>query len=146
MPRTAWLYDGAPFADMEAITMEALRLLVALARAWLIPRASLAAKNLALRQQLIVLRRSVRRPKLQDRDRLFWIVLCRFWSDWQSSLHMLRPATLVKWHRQGFRHYWRRKSRCGKPGRPKAEAEIRELIRSGTEAAFDGFNMFELCH
>ena len=57
--------------------MDVLRLLVALARACLIPRASLAAENLALRQQLIVLRRSVRRPKLLNRDRIFWIVLCR---------------------------------------------------------------------
>ena len=55
---------------------------------------ALAAENLVLRQQLIVLRRSVKRPKLRDRDRLFWIVVCRLWKDWRSSLHMVQPAVL----------------------------------------------------
>ncbi len=83
--------------------MGALHLLLALLRACLIPRASLAAENLALRQQVIVLRRSVRRPKLRNRDRVFWILLCRFWNGWRSSLHMLQPATVVRWHREEFK-------------------------------------------
>ena len=109
--------------------MDALRLLVALARACLIPRASLAAENLVLRQQVIVLRRSIRRPKLRNHDRVFWIVLSRIWNDWRSSLHMLQPDTVVRWQREGFKRYWRWQSRSKKPGRPRIDAEIRQLIR-----------------
>ena len=92
-------------------------------------RAALAAEDLALRQQLAVLRRSVKRPKLRARDRLFWVLLYRLWKDWRSSLHMVQPGTVVKWHRQGFRLFWRWKSRRRKPGRPKVDAEIRDLVR-----------------
>jgi hypothetical protein len=91
-------------------------------------RATLAVENLALRQQLAVLRRSVRRPKLRRRDRLFWTVLSRCWLDWPSALLIVSPATVVRWHRQGFRLYWQWKSR-GKPGRPAIAAELRRLIR-----------------
>ena len=84
--------------------MDSLRQFVTLARACLIRRARLAAENLALRQQLIVLRRSVRRPKLRNHDRAF---LSRIWNGWRSSLHMLQPATIVRWQREGFKRYWR---------------------------------------
>ena len=109
--------------------MDVLRLLIALGRACLIPRASLAAENLALRQQLIVLRRSVRRPKLRNRDRVFWMLLSQIWNGWRSSLHMVQPATIVRWQREGFKRYWRWQSRSRKLGRPKIDAEIRQLIR-----------------
>jgi hypothetical protein len=92
-------------------------------------RASLAAENLALRHQLGVLQRSARRPRLRQRDRIFWVWLSRLWSDWRSSLIMVQPQTIVRWHRQGFKLYWRWKSRPRKPGRPRVDAEIRELIR-----------------
>jgi transposase InsO family protein len=97
-------------------------------RAYLIPRTAIAAENLALRQQLGVLQRSVRRPRLRQRDRIFWVWLSRVWSDWQSSLMIVKPETVIRWHRDGFRLYWRWKSRK-KPGRPKIDAEIRSLIR-----------------
>jgi hypothetical protein len=90
-------------------------------------RATLVFENLALRQQLAVLRRSVRRPRLHRRDRLFWTFLAR-WPGWQATLVMYSPATVVRWHRQGFRLYWRWMSR-GKPGRPAIAAHIRRLIR-----------------
>ena len=72
---------------------------------------ALAAENLVLRQQVIVLRRSVKRPRLRNRDRLFWIAVCRLWKGWRSSLHILQPDTVVKWHREGFKRYWRWRSR-----------------------------------
>ena len=100
-----------------------------LIRALFSTQAALAAENLVLRQQVIVLRHSVKRPRLRNRDRLFWIAVCRMWKDWQSSLHILQPATVVKWHRAGFRRYWRWRSRSKKPGRSKIDAEIRELIK-----------------
>ena len=107
--------------------MGILSLFLALVRAVLFDRAGLATENLALRQQLGVLRRSVKRVHLRRRDRAFWAVLSRMWKDWRSSLMIVKPETVIRWHRQGFRLYWRWKSRPG--GRPRKDAEIRTLIR-----------------
>lgn len=90
-------------------------------------RADLAAENLALRQQLAVLRRTAKRPQICQRDRIFWVWLSRLWKNWRSSLLIVQPDTVVRWHRRGFRLYWRWKSR--KTGRPKVDPEIRSLIR-----------------
>jgi transposase InsO family protein len=108
--------------------MRELMLIWFLIRGLVANRATLAVENLALRQQLAVLRRSVRRPRLRRRDRLFWTCLARCWSRWRSPLVIVSPATVVRWHRQGFRSYWRWKSR-GKPGRPVVAADVRRLIR-----------------
>jgi len=72
--------------------------------------------------------RSAPKPKLHDRDRRFWILLARLWPGWRSALLIVAPATVVRWHRQGFRFYWRWKSR-GRPGRPQIDADVRQLIR-----------------
>jgi putative transposase len=108
--------------------MTAIRALVLLVRAFLGGRAALAAENLALRQQLAILCRSASRPRLGWRDRLFWAALARLWSGWRSALLIVKPATVVRWHRQGFRLSWRWKSR-GKPGRPPLADDVRRLIR-----------------
>ena len=105
-------------------------LLWGLIRALFSTQTSLAAENLVLRQQVIVLRRTVKRPRLRNRDRLFWILVCRLWKGWRSSLHVLQPATVLRWHRQGFRRYWSWRSRSKKPGRSKIAAEIRQLIKT----------------
>ena len=97
-------------------------------RALLSSRASLLAENLALRQQLAVLHRNTKRPKLRNSDRIFWVWLSRFWKGWRSVLLIVQPQTVVKWHRQGFRLYWRFKSKK-KKGRSKISVEIRMLIR-----------------
>ncbi len=88
---------------------------------------ALAIKNLALRQQLAALKHRHPRPRLTDADRLFWVVLSQFWAGWRESLHIVQPETVVRWHRQGFRYYWRWKSRHR--GRPRIDPEIRQLIR-----------------
>jgi putative transposase len=108
--------------------MSGLMILWFLIRGLVANRASLAFENLALRQQLAVLRRSVRRPRLRRRDRLFWTLLPRWWAGWQEALRIVSPATVIRWHRQGFRLYWRWKS-PGKPGRPAVAADVRRLIR-----------------
>jgi len=108
--------------------MGVLRLIWAFLRVLFRSRASLAAENLALRQQLLVLHRSVKRPEVRPSDRIFWSWLSRVWSGWRSALLIVQPATVVHWHRQGFRLYWRWKSRR-KPGRPKVDREVRDLIR-----------------
>jgi len=91
-------------------------------------RNKLILENLALRQQLTVQQRSIKRIKLRNRDRFFWFLLSRFWRDWKSALLIVKPQTVVKWHRQGFKLYWRWKSRS-KPGRPKVSKEICDLIK-----------------
>ena len=83
------------------------------------PRRDLALENLALRHQLAVLQRSSKRPQRGDADLLLWIALKRIWPKWDEVLQLVQPATVIKWHRAGFRFYWRRKiRRCG--GRPRA--------------------------
>ena len=62
------------------------------------------------------------------RDRL-WVGLSRLWSQWRSALLIVKPETVISWHRRGFRCYWRWKSRQGEPGRPAIDGEVRELIR-----------------
>src|ERR1700747_175007 len=69
-------------------------------------RRSLLLENLALRQQLAVLKRRHPRPRLTACDRLFWVCARRFWRGWKRSLTLLTPETVVRWHRAGFRVYW----------------------------------------
>ncbi len=88
----------------------------------------LAAENLALRQQLASLQRKSKRPKLKIRDRVFWVLLSRIWPKWRDVLVIVKPDTVVGWHRQGFRLFWRFKSRRKGPGRPPIDPEIRKLI------------------
>ncbi len=93
-------------------------------------RGSLALENLALRQQLAVQKRSVKRPRLSNLDRGLWVLLRRFWTDWAKVLVIVKPDTVVRWHRAGFRRYWTWRSRRLRPGRPCVAPEIRELIRN----------------
>src|SRR2546425_9195650 len=88
-------------------------------------RRSLALENLALRHQLYVLRRPRSRIRLKKRDRLVWVVLSRIWRDWRKALTIVRPETVIRWHREGFRLHWRWKSRDR--GRPRASQAIRDL-------------------
>lgn len=102
-------------------------ILLSLRRCWS-RRAALVAENLALRQQLIVLQRSVKRPQLRQSDRIFWSWLSRLWPGCRSALVIVQPETVVRWHREGFRLYWRWKCRK-RAGRPPVSREIRDLIR-----------------
>jgi putative transposase len=83
---------------------------------------------LALRHQVAVLRRKRRRVRLTRIDRLFWVALRSSWSRWSEALLVVKPATVIAWHRAGFRLYWRWRSRSG-GGRPRINDEIRTLIR-----------------
>src|SRR5215471_10459958 len=92
-------------------------------------RRSLLIENLALRQQLAVFKRQNSRPGLTVVDKLFWLLLRRFWGSWKKTLILVSPDTVVRWHRAGFRLYWRLISRVRKPvGRRPVKEEIRELI------------------
>lgn len=97
-------------------------------RAFLLSRINLAAENLALRQQLVVLRRRKPKPTFRNPDRMFWAILSQFWAGWRSALVIVQPETVLRWHRQGFKLFWRWKPR-GKPGRPGIDPELRRWIR-----------------
>jgi hypothetical protein len=66
------------------------------------PRANLVLENLVLRQQLAVLRRATPRPRLRPIDRAFWVIVSRFWGRWADALGIVKPATVIAWHRRGF--------------------------------------------
>ncbi len=102
--------------------------LLRLLRLVLTNRIKLVAENLALRQQLATLQRRTPKPRLRIRDRVFWVMLSRWFRDWKSWLVIVQPDTVVRWHRQGFRIFWRWKSR-GQPGRPPLAHTIQNLIR-----------------
>ena len=92
-----------------------------------------AIVELALRQQLAVYAQNRSRPRLSPLDRTFWVVLSRIWPRWKDNLVLVRPETVVHWHRNGFRRYWRSISAPG-PGRPPISKEVQELIiRMATE-------------
>jgi putative transposase len=93
-------------------------------------RATLQLEILALRHQLGVLQRSVKRPKLTPADRLLWAWLCTTWMNWRSSLFFVQPATVLAWHRKAFLLFWTWKIRRGSPGRPAVPQEVRALIRT----------------
>src|SRR5438477_1663841 len=93
-------------------------------------RPALGLENLALRPQSGVLRRSAgKRARLAAGDRRLWSCLSRVWRDWRSALAIVKPETVVAWHRAAFRWFWTWKVRCGKPGRPVISSEVRDLIR-----------------
>jgi len=99
-------------------------------------RRDLVLKNLALRQQLAVFAAKHPGPSLGAHDRLFWVVLRRLWAGWKKTLFIVQPETVIRWHRAGFKVYWKwishRRQRVGRRPAPKA---LRELI----------FRMFALC-
>ena len=110
---------------MIALIFLALNLLAALVKS----KSRLEAENAALRQQLIVLQRKVRgRVRFSNGDRLFFVQLYRWFPSILKAMLIIRPETLVRWHRAGFRGYWRWKS-CSLGGRPPIGTELRALIR-----------------
>jgi len=104
-----------------------LRLSVGLAYRCFRCRRDLLLENLVLRQQLLVFKQRKERPRLAPVDKLFWIGIKRIWSQWKNSLVIVTPEAVVRWHREGFRKYWRWRSRH-QVGRKCISRELRELI------------------
>ena len=99
-------------------------------------RAAQQAEIVALRHQIAVLQQSApRRLRVWQSDRLLWIWLSRWWPTWRHWLRILKPDTVVRWHRTAFVRYWTRKSRR-RPGRPSLAAAIRDLIQQMSQANF----------
>jgi putative transposase len=124
-----WLDDGPAACEPGRAMSFVLALLGAL-RASLRTRTDLALENLALRQQLALLRRRSKRPRVGSLDRAFWVWLSRRWAGWRGALHVVRPETVIRWHRQGFRAFWTWKSRRGRVGRSRVISELADLVRT----------------
>ena len=108
-----------------AILVRVAKLALWLLRTLFLSRHALAFENLALRQQLAALKDRRQRPRLDGFDRAFWVGLRQVWAGWLDSLLIVKPDTVVSWHRRGFRLYWRLLSR----GRPRIDPHLRKLIR-----------------
>src|SRR5262245_22075733 len=102
-----------------------LPILVGTLRSFLRTHRELALENLALRQQLAVWKARQPRPRLTQMDRLFWVLLSRVWTSWRHSMQVVRPETVIGWHRHGFRRYWTWKS-GRRWGRPAIGRELRQ--------------------
>jgi putative transposase len=89
----------------------------------------LALENLALRQRLVIYKRTAIRPSLRRRDRLFWVGLAKIWAGWRRALAIVTPDTVLRWQRRRFRAYWTRLSRRARGGRPPISAEVAALVR-----------------
>ena len=114
--------------------MDFVKLIVLLIRDLFRSRADLEAEITALRHQLNVMsRKGAVRPTLKTRDRLLFVVLYRLFPSILKTMRIVKPETVVRWHRRGFRAYWRWKSR-GRAGRPKIDPELRDLIRNMSRA------------
>ena len=113
--------------------LNVVRALVFAALAFFRTRGQVAAEILALRHQLGVLRRSVKRPRLTNVDRGRWVLLSRTWARWNDTLIIVKPATVIAWHRTGFRKYrtWRSRHKGGRPG---IDPEVRALIQRMAKA------------
>ncbi len=92
-------------------------------------RRDLALENLALRQQLGVLKRRRGVPRLRRKDRWFWVVLSRIWPNWREALEIVKADTVVGWQRKRFRIYWAKISQRKGAGRPQARSDVRALIK-----------------
>jgi transposase InsO family protein len=106
-----------------------LRLLFGLIISCVSSRQNLLVENLALRQQLSVLKLRHPQPRLSALDKIFWMMLRKLWSGWKQSLILVRPKTVVGWHREAFKLHWRLLSRHQVPvGRKCMSKELRDLI------------------
>ncbi len=106
-----------------------MTLLVGFLRSLFIHRETLILENLALRQQLAAYKRISKRARLRMFDRAFWVGLSKLWQKWSTALVIVKPETVIRWHRQGFQLYWRSQSRLKRLGRPTIPQEHIEFIR-----------------
>ena len=117
------------FPCQTGCMLRLLRLLFVLFNRSFCSRRDLLLENLALRQQLAVLKQRRPRPRFSASDRLFWATLCRLWSRWQQALILVQPETVVRWHRSGFKMYWNWLSRHRThSARRCVSRELRDLI------------------
>ena len=93
------------------------------------PNRDLLLENLALRQQILVLQRTNPKQPFSLLEKAFWVVLYRKWNNWRRPLALVKPETVIAWHRKGWRLWWRWKSRTREIGRPRIPYEVIALIK-----------------
>ena len=108
-----WLHERIKFWTKPASSVLIIGTLVDLTGS----RTDLVIENALLRQQLIILKRQLKRPQLTNPERFRLVFLWHFTKFWKQALHIIQPETLLRWHQNLFRMYWRQKSQ----GRPKVE-------------------------
>ena len=107
------------FGKLVRSTLRWLSVVAEVLSSLLKSRAALQLENIALRDQIGVLQRSAKkRLQLHNSDRLFWVGAIAGMGDWRSALVIVKPETVIAWHRKGFRLFWTWKVQHGKPGRP----------------------------
>jgi len=116
-----WLHERIKFWTKPATSVLAIGALLDLTRS----RTDLVIENALLRQQLIILKRQLKRPQLTNPERFRLVFLSHFTKFWKQALHIVQPDTLLRWHRDLFRFYWRRKSQ----GKPRISPETIALIQ-----------------
>jgi len=124
--------DGSPGTHQRVrweLMIALVLAVIAYCRTFFIGRHRLGLEVAALRQQLVVFKRKQPRPHLCDLDRTFWVALRRLWPGWANALIIVKPDTVVSWHRAAFRLFWRWRSRPKRLGRPSVSVEIQQLIR-----------------
>ena len=92
-------------------------------------RLSLQAENAALRNQLLLYRKSGKRPRIRPTDRLLWCLLAKFWAGWRGALYVVQPRTVTIWQKKRFPDHWRALSQPAKAGRPRISRKLRKFIR-----------------
>jgi putative transposase len=122
------LFDGRIHRDQTEMVLELLPTFAASVCSALKSHRVLVLENLALRHQVSLLMRRDARPRPRPLDRLLWIMLRRLWSGWRTALVVVKPGTVVRWHREYVRRYWSWRSRRP-PGRPRLNPEVVTLIR-----------------
>jgi len=120
-----WLQERVKLWTKPATSVLAVGLLSDLTRS----RTDLLIENALLRQQLIILKRQVKRPQLTNPERFRLVFLSHFTTFWKQAFHIVQPDTLLRWHRELFQFYWRRKSQ----GKPKISTETIALIQEMTK-------------
>jgi hypothetical protein len=136
-PRSEWLARAVTMAlhlVAALLGRDALWQLVGVARDALRPRAELVAENVLLRQQLLVLRRQVDRPRLTRRDRWWMVAAARVTKTWEMAPLIVQPAILLRWHREMYRWWWPRRSKARREAGSRVAADTIALIRRMTHA------------
>ncbi len=97
-------------------------------------QSDLVLENLALRQQLSIYHHTLKRPKIRTQDRIFWVLFSKIWKEWRDALIVVKPETVILWHKKGFKLFWKFKPRKRGPGRPPFESKTRKLIEDMAKA------------
>jgi putative transposase len=109
------------------VLLQLMEMMLVMVRTIFAGKADLALENLALRQQLAALKRKQPRPRLDDFDRAFWAAMKGQFANWADALVIVKPETVVRWHKEAFRKHWAKKS-AHPPGRPGVPRALRDLI------------------